>query len=167
MHILKHEAFYFISFVFYLFIFIGFGCLQPRCASAALLDHFGAHLLLLFSYVWGILIMKQSLISFYHRHDACIPATTKDPSGTISHLFLSRIPACICPHSPSQVTGITFERSVHCSIFHLAPHGTRTKEPPAHPKNPHSFSHVVTLKRRGLLLMGYQAATSGSPGSLN
>lgn len=132
MCVLKLEAFY---LIFYLTFFWRFGCLRLRCAAVR--DHFGAQLLPLFSYVRGRLIMKQSFISFYHRHDACIPAATKDPSGTISHLFLSRIPECICPHFYSQVTGITFQTSVRCSVFHFsAPaiawyHQHTLKPPPA------------------------------------
>lgn len=75
MPVLKYEVIYFMSLVIY---FLYFDCLQLRCTSAALLDHFDTSANVV-SYVCGILIMKRSLISFYHRHDACLPATTKDP----------------------------------------------------------------------------------------
>lgn len=155
MCVVKHLAISFNSVVIYSFFYALTVFSRDVQAQLSLTTHL---------LVCGILIMKQSLISFYHRHDAFIPAATKHPLGTISHLFLSRIPACICPHFYSHRHKVWEV----CSVLHLAPRYTHQRTTStSYSLHQHSFRHVVTSKPRRLPLTCYQAATSGSPGSLN
>lgn len=120
LRVLKHDAFYFEPLVIYLFLMRWLSLAEmyqrssPRplwCTSATVvlicLWHTNYKAV---SYFFFIIVMMPVYLQ-----------QQKTPSGTISHLFLSRIPACICPHFYSPVTGIKSEWSVHCSIFHLAP----------------------------------------------